>query len=191
MEWTSVTSHSCGRPMEKRPNIPRLGGALPAADTCALTGDIGGPGGSGRRGLKNGTFRTSWAAKGDNGGERRSCSCLSAVLTRLLHLISVVERQSDTPAEALSDHTGSRRRPSDRWRTTRTAPSCVRAGLSYRACSRWRPRPSPALDGGRAPVTRVDRVRSPGTPSSISSSWTGARCCGRSSLLQRGVRGLR
>ena len=65
--------------------------------------------------------------------------------------------------------------------TTRTAPSCVRAGLSYRACSRWRPRPFPALDGGRAPVTRVDRVRSPGTPSSSSSSWTGARCC-------RGVR---
>ena len=59
--------------------------------------------------------------------------------------------------------------------TTRTAPSCVRAGLSYRACSRWRPRPFPALDGGRAPVTRVDRVRSPGTPSSSSSSWTGAR----------------
>ena len=26
------------------------------------------------------------------------------------------------------------------------------AGLSHRACSRWRPRPFPALDGGRAPV---------------------------------------
>eukprot|EP00964_Phaeocystis_antarctica_P088357 scaffold56224_cov63-Phaeocystis_antarctica.AAC.2 len=36
------------------------------------------------------------------------------------------------------------------------------------------PRPFPALDGGRAPVTRVDRVRSPETPSSSSSSWTGA-----------------
>jgi len=54
--------------------------------------------------------------------------------------------------------------------TTCTAPSCVRAGLSYRTCSRWRPRPFPALDGGRAAVTRVDRLRSPGTPSSSSSS---------------------
>ena len=44
--------------------------------------------------------------------------------------------------------------------TTRTAPSCVRAGLSYRACSRWQPRSFPALDGGRAAVTRVDRVQS-------------------------------
>ena len=58
---------------------------------------------------------------------------------------------------------------------TRTAPSCGRAGLSYRACPRWRPRPSPALDGGRAPFTRVDRiastgVRSPDNPTSSSSS---------------------
>ena len=53
--------------------------------------------------------------------------------------------------------------------TTRTAPSCVRAGLSYRACSRWQPRSFPGLDGGRAAVTRVDRVQSPGTPSSSSS----------------------
>ena len=57
--------------------------------------------------------------------------------------------------------------------TTCTAPSCVRAGLSYlsyRTCSRWRPRPFPVLDGSRAAVTRVDRVRSPGTPSSSRSS---------------------
>ena len=42
--------------------------------------------------------------------------------------------------------------------TTRTAPSCGWAGLSYRACPRWWPRPFPALDGGRAPVTRVRKL---------------------------------